>query len=110
MPQNPSFAAESRLRLLSDASEIFRLNFPYTTVYPALGNLDVLPNLEAWSSAHWRIMKKRRRMRKRKQQQPRREKGLFAVKNWEHFLQFRPKVKATPLHWKTHFHSSTTPT
>ena len=27
-------------------SELFRLNFPYTTVYPALGNLDLLENRE----------------------------------------------------------------
>jgi hypothetical protein len=27
-------------------SQLFRLNFPYTTVYPALGNLDLLENRE----------------------------------------------------------------
>ena len=31
---------------MSDVSELFRLNFPYTTVYPALGNLDLLENRE----------------------------------------------------------------
>ena len=47
MPQSPSFPASERDRLLSDVSELFRLNFPYTTVYPALGNLDFYPNAEA---------------------------------------------------------------
>ena len=47
VPQNPSFPSSERDRLLSDVSELFRVNFPYTTVYPALGNLDFFPNPEA---------------------------------------------------------------
>ena len=46
VPQSPSFPPSQRLRLISDVSELFRLNFPYTTVYPALGNLDLLENRE----------------------------------------------------------------
>ena len=46
VPQSPSFPPSQRPRLISDVSELFRLNFPYTTVYPALGNLDLLENRE----------------------------------------------------------------
>ena len=47
LPQNPKFELdeegeedERRLAALDRVTSIFRLNFPYTTIYPALGNLD----------------------------------------------------------------------
>ena len=45
MPQSPNFPvsnASAHEAVLQKVTEMFKLNFPYTTVYPALGNLDVL--------------------------------------------------------------------
>ena len=45
MPQSPNFPvsnASAHEAVLQRVTEMFKLNFPYTTVYPALGNLDVL--------------------------------------------------------------------
>ena len=45
MPQSPNFPvanASAHEAVLERVTEMFKLNFPYTTVYPALGNLDVL--------------------------------------------------------------------
>ena len=45
VPQSPNFPvanASAHETVLQRVTEMFKLNFPYTTVYPALGNLDVL--------------------------------------------------------------------
>ena len=45
VPQSPNFPvanASAHEAVLQRVTEMFKLNFPYTTVYPALGNLDVL--------------------------------------------------------------------
>ena len=45
VPQSPNFPvanASAHETVLQKVTEMFKLNFPYTTVYPALGNLDVL--------------------------------------------------------------------
>lgn len=56
-------------------SEIFRINFPYTTVYPSLGNLDLLPNFETMetvsttdemSGARKRMIRQKHKVRERK--------------------------------------------
>lgn len=49
VPQSPNFPvanASAHELVLQRVTEMFKHNFPYTTVYPALGNLDVLhPNI-----------------------------------------------------------------
>ena len=49
MPQSPNFPvanASAHETVLQRVTEMFHHNFPYTTVYPALGNLDVMhPNI-----------------------------------------------------------------
>ena len=45
VPQSPNFPvanASAHEAVLQRVTEMVKLNFPYTTVYPALGNLDVL--------------------------------------------------------------------
>ncbi len=45
MPQSPNFPlanATAHEAVMQRVTDMFKLNFPYTTVYPALGNLDVL--------------------------------------------------------------------
>ncbi len=46
MPQNPRFPQSERVKTLRRATSLFRLHFPYTTVYPSLGNLDFYPHEE----------------------------------------------------------------
>ena len=46
VPQTPNFPSgnsTARDEVMSQVTDMFRLTFPYTTVYPALGNLDVMP-------------------------------------------------------------------
>ena len=49
VPQSPNFPvanASAHETVLQRVTEMFKHNFPYTTVYPALGNLDVMhPNI-----------------------------------------------------------------
>ena len=82
VPQNPLFPADQRLRLLSEATDLFRLNFPYTTVYPSLGNLDFFPHEEeltaggafgAVSRLRTEAKRRRHRMRIRQREEEERE-------------------------------------
>lgn len=94
VPQSPSFPPSQRLRLISDVSELFRLNFPYTTVYPALGNLDLLENRErrarmehggvARISSVTSKRKQRRRDRRRRRRRKEKEIGGGTVSEVRH--------------------------
>jgi hypothetical protein len=55
VPQSPNFPvgnASAHEDVLQRVTEMFKLNFPYTTLYPALGNLDVLHPLEQEEDPH----------------------------------------------------------
>ena len=47
MPQSPNFPLanlSARQEVLDRVTDMFRETFPYTTIYPALGNLDLRPD------------------------------------------------------------------
>lgn len=55
VPQSPNFPlanVSAQESVLTKVTEMFKLNFPYTTVYPALGNLDVVHPSMFTSSHH----------------------------------------------------------
>lgn len=55
-------------------TSLFRLEFPFTTVYPSLGNLDLLPHEEMLAGQRSRSRAERKKRRRRKKEGRRKNK------------------------------------
>ena len=91
---------------MSDVSELFRLNFPYTTVYPALGNLDLLENrerrarLEHGGVARISSVTSKGKQRRRGGRRRRRRKGKEETQEGESRTRRRPPRRPRGTHFK----------